>query len=78
MTREAGFAIVARDFLIIDDRPMSGYTAGKSPKSNVVHASYLSLLLIQWLLADLLAMGQAGWSRAHREIEEWQLTDGEP
>jgi hypothetical protein len=30
------------------------------------------------LLADVLAMGRAGWSRAHRELEELKLMEDEP
>jgi ABC-type hemin transport system ATPase subunit len=36
------------------------------------------MLKIQPLLADVLAMGRAGWSRAHREREEQKLAEDEP
>jgi hypothetical protein len=32
----------------------------------------------QPLLADVLEMGRAGWSRAHREVEERKLMEDEP
>jgi hypothetical protein len=35
-------------------------------------------LIAQPLLADVLAMGRAGWSRAHRELEERKLMEDEP
>jgi hypothetical protein len=34
--------------------------------------------IAQPLLADVLATGRAGWSRAHRELEERKLMDDEP
>jgi hypothetical protein len=34
--------------------------------------------MIQPLLADVLAMGRAGWSRAPRELEERKLVEDEP
>jgi hypothetical protein len=34
--------------------------------------------IAQPLLADVLAMGRAGWSRAHRELEQRQLMEDEP
>jgi hypothetical protein len=34
--------------------------------------------IAQPLLADVLAMGRAGWSRAHRELEERKLMEDEP
>jgi hypothetical protein len=34
--------------------------------------------IAQPLLGDVLAMGQAGWSRAHRELEERKLMEDEP
>jgi hypothetical protein len=49
-----------------------------SPEGDVVHAFYLSMLMIQPLLADVLAMGRAGWSRSHRELEERKLVEDEP
>jgi hypothetical protein len=70
---EASFAIVAWGVLIIDQELMPCYAPVKSPEGDVVHASDLSMLMIQRLLADVLAMGRAGWSRAHRELEERKL-----
>jgi hypothetical protein len=34
--------------------------------------------IAQLLLADVLAMERAGWSRAHRELEERKLVEDEP
>jgi hypothetical protein len=67
---EASFAILAWDVLIIDEELMPCCSPVISPEGDVVHESYLSMLMIQPLLADVLAMGPAGWSRAHRELEE--------
>jgi hypothetical protein len=36
------------------------------------------MLMIQPLLADVLAMGRAGCSRAHRELEERKLVEDDP
>jgi hypothetical protein len=54
---EAGFAIGAWDVLVIDEEPMPCYAPVMSPEGDVVHASYLSMLMIQPLLADVLALG---------------------
>jgi hypothetical protein len=73
------FRDIAWDVLIIDEEPMPWYAPVISPEGNVVHAFYLSMLMIQPLLADVLAMGRAGWSRAHCELEErnsWKLSRG--
>jgi hypothetical protein len=75
---EAHFAIVMWDFLIINEEPMSCYVAVIWLESDVVHASDLAMLIIQRLLANLLAMGRAEWSRAHRELEERKLMEDEP
>jgi hypothetical protein len=34
--------------------------------------------IAQPLVTDVLAMGRAGWSRAHRELEERKLVEDEP
>jgi hypothetical protein len=34
--------------------------------------------IAQPLLADVLAMGRAGWSRAHGELDERKLMEDEP
>jgi hypothetical protein len=34
--------------------------------------------IAQPLLTEVLAMGRAGWSRAHRELEDRKLMDDEP
>jgi hypothetical protein len=57
---------------------MSSYAPVISPEGDVVHASYFSRLMIQPLLADVLAMGRAGWSRAHRELKEGKAMEHEP
>jgi hypothetical protein len=75
---EPSFAIVAWDVLIIDQELMTCSAPVMSPEDDVVHASHLSMLMIQPLMADVLAMGRAGWSRAHRELEERKLMDHEP
>jgi hypothetical protein len=36
------------------------------------------MLMIQPLMAGVLAMGRAGWSRAHRELEEGKHMEDEP
>jgi hypothetical protein len=77
-TKEAGFAIIPWDVLIIDEEPMPCYAPVISPEGDVVHVSYLSMLMLQPLLADVLAMGRAGWSRAHRELEERKFMEAEP
>jgi hypothetical protein len=45
--------------------------------------SALVMIQVNWriaqpLLADVLAMGRAGWSRAHRELDERKLMEDEP
>jgi hypothetical protein len=75
---EASFTIVAWDVLIMDQELMPCSAPVISPEGDVVHASYLSMLMIQPLLADVLAMGRAGWSRARRELEERKLMEDEP
>jgi hypothetical protein len=72
---EASFAIVAWDVLIMDQELIPCYAPVISPEGDVVHASYLSVLMIQPLLADVLAMAWAGWGRAHRELEERKLVE---
>jgi hypothetical protein len=57
---------------------MPRYVPVISPEGDIVHASYLSMLMIQPLLADVLAMERAGWSRAHGELEERKLVEDEP
>jgi hypothetical protein len=34
--------------------------------------------IVQPLLADVLAMGRAGWSRVHRELDERKVMEDEP
>jgi hypothetical protein len=75
---EASFAIVAWVVVIMDQQLMPCYAPVISPEGDLVHASYLSMLMTEPLLADVLAMGRAGWSRAHRELEERKLVEDEP
>jgi hypothetical protein len=60
------------------DQTVPCYAPVITREGDVVHESHLSLLVIQPLLADVLAMRRAGWSRAHRELEERKLVEDEP